>query len=644
MGYRLIWLNEYASTMAEQSRGLTLQFNGYLLLSDPNEYIKSLITAENNEALANLTLNSLYENDCYAVMNDISYSPNTNSYMIPVDGNYTNYINYPGSHMFTSDFVSQAGDEVSFSANNTKCSTTSVIFDIKPSQFNKNLIYGNFNINGFILMGQAYNQFNQVGLQAKLENAVPLAIVYLDDVQTVSNSVSNAAVISEKLLFTLSQGAITGVSIDTEWKNFAGTLSKVNDGLGTVSSYILNADKVSANNLKDLSGNSVYTINSRLFMSDNITDNYNNDFASLAKLNIMTSAQDNVKAPQLMLSKSSASSSDTTWDGIAATYYKKDGQDSFDIDYIGENGRLNANILTTDYYTSGNYGTILVGGGSITANDNQNSTYFRPSTINTAASILSACTGTTVFGPNRLSKDSQTFVAGNANIINSATNNFVFGNSNTNLSGVDSIYAFGNQLTAYSGQIEKTPTYLLGSKNSNYIQTSYKKQIVVGGETFDSNLNNLKYNSFEFAHMSANSSYLGSNLLNKGETNTLTIGDCGQYASDGGANVNILRSVDVSPLYFGYSEYSTSTAAQQSMVDDYASSYSNAIMIKQLFCVLGAIELNGTASNGNINLVFNPTKYKSLTNNAVADTVIGSTANYTGTSGKSLLEILGTYI
>ena len=258
MGYRLIWLNEYASTMAEQSRGLTLQFNGYLLLSDPNEYIKSLITAENNEALANLTLNSLYENDCYAVMNDISYSPNTNSYMIPIDGNYTNYINYPGLHMFTSDFVSQAGDEVSFSANNTKCSTTSVIFDIKPSQFNKNLIYGNFNINGFILMGQAYNQFNQVGLQAKLENAVPLAIVYLDDVQTVSNSVSNAAVISEKLLFTLSQGAITGVSVDSDWQNFAGTLSKVNDGLGTVSSYILNADKVSANNLKDLSGNSVY--------------------------------------------------------------------------------------------------------------------------------------------------------------------------------------------------------------------------------------------------------------------------------------------------------------------------------------------------------------------------------------------------
>jgi hypothetical protein len=96
--------------MAEQSRGLTLQFNGYLLLSDPNEYIKSLITAENNEALANLTLNSLWKGDYIMGVGDVNTiglaAVNQNSPQMKV---YPN----PAKEDFTIEFDSEKEDKVS---------------------------------------------------------------------------------------------------------------------------------------------------------------------------------------------------------------------------------------------------------------------------------------------------------------------------------------------------------------------------------------------------------------------------------------------------------------------------------------------------------------------------------------------------
>lgn len=342
---------------ANQSRGLSLQFNGFALISMP-------MPAENKDWIADqlngnkpFTLDEVVKKGGTVLYRDISYIVN-DGYVRSNDTKYSSAINDPGSHMFQG-LVVEAAEEIKLSYDG-ELERGSCVLEIPlyDTMFGDR-IQGEFDIDAIVLYGQAYNtDFYSDTQQGKIERSVPIGIVGFTE--SARPGLNPSSTSTSKTKFTLKIAIqVTGVYDETSavadssayenWQKFAGTMHVVNDNLLTTSSYVISGHDIAERDNplykydEGIYASSAYpnyneeTIDfkSRLFFTNDVQEDqwdHNVDFGSPARLTILSnaSAVNEYRTPQFMLGKVSYEEDTARYvhgslDGIVENYFVASG-------------------------------------------------------------------------------------------------------------------------------------------------------------------------------------------------------------------------------------------------------------------------------------------------------------------------------
>jgi len=342
---------------ANQSRGLSLQFNGFALISLPKDKTRKNWIA--NKLLGNesFTLDEVVKQGGTVLYRDISYIVN-DGYVRSNDTKYNSAVTDPGSHMFQG-LVVEAAEEIKLSYDGELERGSCVIeIPLYDTMFGDR-IQGEFDVDAIVLYGQAYNtDFYSETQQGKIERSVPIGIVGFTSDQRPGLNPSSSS--NNKTKFTLKIAIqVTGVHDITEavedsrayenWQKFAGTMHVVNDNLLTTSSYVISGHDIAERDNplykydEGIYASSAYpnyneeTIDfkSRLFFTNDVQEDewdHNVDFGSPARLTILTnaSAVNEYRTPQFMLGKvgferDTAGYVHGSLDGVVESYFMAQG-------------------------------------------------------------------------------------------------------------------------------------------------------------------------------------------------------------------------------------------------------------------------------------------------------------------------------
>ena len=340
---------------SNQSRGLSLQFNGFSLISLPADN-KDWI-AEQLQADKSFTLDDVVKKGGTVLYRDISYIVN-DGYVRSNDTKYNSALIDPGSHMFQG-LVAEAAEEIKLSYDEGELERGSCVVEIPlyDTMFGDR-IRGEFDVDAIVLYGQAYNtDFYSDTQQGKIERSVPIGIVgFIGSRPDLNPSASN----NGKTKFTLKIAIqVTGVQDVTDavenssayenWQKFAGTMHVVNDNLLTTSSYVISGHDIAERDNplykydEGIYASSAYpnyneeTIDfkSRLFFTNDVQEDqwdHNVDFGSPARLTILSnaSAVNEYRTPQFMLGKvgfeeDGAGYIHGSLDGVVESYFMAQG-------------------------------------------------------------------------------------------------------------------------------------------------------------------------------------------------------------------------------------------------------------------------------------------------------------------------------
>lgn len=310
-----------------QSRGISLQFNGYALLSAPDATtIQNLFETESSETHYNTgndqggikyvpSLNDLIDAGVTVLYRDINYTVNGNRAR-SADRNYESALQNPALHMFQ-DIVVRAADEYKLEDRTGRSSgQTEVQIPVYDTMFG-NRINGLLRVDGILLYGQAYNKdFYSEVQQGKIENSTPIGIIYFDgegpEIDPSSTTSKDKSVIRFLLGIIAALDATDMVSSSSsydEWSKFKGNVHVVNENLLTTSSFVVHGhdviptDDPSVESAVDEDGNPVgygavlnrgptIDVQSRMFFTNDVPGannfDHNVDFGSPARLTVLT--------------------------------------------------------------------------------------------------------------------------------------------------------------------------------------------------------------------------------------------------------------------------------------------------------------------------------------------------------------------
>jgi hypothetical protein len=370
-----------------QSRGINLQFNGYVPLNCPKnaKYLSDLIEQKKKVDISSATSSG----DLVLMFRDIKYKADNSANVSLNDSNYQTYLKKPGVHMFQG-LTAMASDELQiFDENGQQRSTLSVEIPLYDTMFGDRLTGGKARIDGVLLYGQAYNpMFNDEHRQGDLEKAVPVALILFapsgaEDKPEINPSGSSKVNTILRVAINMLSGDSANAEIVEsqtfkDWSKLAGTMHVVNDGIATSADFIVRGHEVDIAPISDdfaVSGDRTIDVASRMFFSEDPegTDtDLNVDFGSPARLNVMN--YDEVsegKKPQMMISKVKNWTDDNgynhaSWDGVVESWYSESGQyrddpaqsykmilgSVYDVDYVAkDNPAVNIFSDRTSYNT-----------------------------------------------------------------------------------------------------------------------------------------------------------------------------------------------------------------------------------------------------------------------------------------------------
>ena len=341
---------------ANQSRGLSLQFNGFSLISLPSANKDWIADKLNDDA--SFTLDDVVKQGGTVIYRDISYIVN-DGYVRSNDTKYNSAVVDPGSHMFQG-LVVEAAEEIKLSYGDGELDRGSCVIEIPlyDTMFGDR-VRGEFEIDAIVLYGQAYNtDFYSDTQQGKIERSVPIGIVGFTD--STRPDLNPSASSDSKTKFTLKfaiqvagvqdvTGAVENSSAYESWKKFAGTMHVVNDNLLTTSSYVISGHDLAERDNplykydEGIYASSAYpsyneeTIDfkSRLFFTNDVQEDqwdHNVDFGSPARLTILSnaSAVNEYRTPQFMLGKVGFETDGLGYvhgslDGVVESYFMAQG-------------------------------------------------------------------------------------------------------------------------------------------------------------------------------------------------------------------------------------------------------------------------------------------------------------------------------
>ncbi len=374
-----------------QSRGINMQFNGYVPLNCPKnaKYLSDLISQKKKVDISSATSNG----NLILMFRDVKYKADNAANVSLNDSNYQNYLKKPGVHMFQG-LTAMASDEIQIAdENGQQRSTLSVEIPLYDTMFGDRLTGGKARIDGVLLYGQAYNpMFNDEHRQGDLEKAVPVALILFapsgtgDKPQINPSGSSKVNTILRVAINMLSGDSANAEIVESQafkdWSKLAGTMHVVNEGMATSADFIVRGHEVDIAPISDdfaVSGDRTIDVASRMFFSEDpegTNTDLNVDFGSPARLNVMN--YDEVsegKKPQMMISKVKNWEDENgykhaSWDGIVESLYSESGQyrdDStqsykmilgsvYDIDYVAkDNPAVNIFSDRTSYITTSEY-------------------------------------------------------------------------------------------------------------------------------------------------------------------------------------------------------------------------------------------------------------------------------------------------
>lgn len=336
-----------------QSRGLSLQFNGYALLSGEADAITSLM-----EEGRVISMDDLVSNGVTVMFRDLQYA-SVNRIARSSDRNYDTALQNPGLHMFQ-DLKVMAVDEFKVIDETGYSSGQSEIeVPIYDTMFG-NRLAGEADIIGVLLYGQAYNRdFYSEVQQGSIENSTPIGLIYFESGSQVSVNPSSSTNTKEKsvikflLGITASRDVTEMVMTESSasyqaWDSLRSKMHVVNENLLTTSSFVIHSHDIipiedESVEIDNEDGGAVLKmgptidVKSRLFFTNDIPNgnnfDHNVDYGSPARLTVLTSDQhyNDERVPQTMLGKVNYYSDEGSFkhayiDGVFESYFTASGR------------------------------------------------------------------------------------------------------------------------------------------------------------------------------------------------------------------------------------------------------------------------------------------------------------------------------
>ena len=346
-----------------QSRGISLQYNGFALLSCDN--LQSYI--QDDKAF---NLNEVIMNGGTLIFRDISYIAN-NGVATARDTNYMAAVQNPGAHMFQGMTVA-ASNEFKFKADeDIQRSTTTIDIPIYDTMLGDRL-KGDLRIDGIVLYGQAYNvDFHTTSPEGSLERAVPIGVIVFTSASKPEISPGSEGKGRTDLVFAINVDTAEDRTYDFDgsdefatWSGMAKHFHVVNNNLNTIDKFVIKDRRMIPSSEYDYAGDNfpsdgTVDVQSRLLFTNSVDgDDWdrNVDFGSPAKLSILSlsSAVNENRDPQYVIGKvdyykDSYGYTHGEVEGVVESYYSsrgiRDGETEgkvtsgavYDIDWFSRN-------------------------------------------------------------------------------------------------------------------------------------------------------------------------------------------------------------------------------------------------------------------------------------------------------------------
>ena len=399
--YRFVYLNDSDPTV-NQSRGINLQFNGYVPVTCKSAtYLSNLISQKKVPDIKKAAIDS---DDMVLLFRDVRYKSNGSNETKPDDSHYKDYTKKPGNHMFQGLTVMGADELQIVDENGSERSTLSIEVPLYDTMFGDRLTNGKARIDGVIFYGQAYNpMFNDQYRQGDLERVVPIAMIVFapsgsGDKPYIDPNGSSKVMTQLRIGLNVAYGDSAGdqvieSEIFKDWKKITGSIHTVNDGMGTSADFIVRGHEIDIAPISEdfaISGDKTINVATRMFFTNDpegSNNDLNVDFGSPARLNVMNYDEvSDGKKPQMMISKvknwtDTNGYKHASWDGVVESWYSESGQyrdepaqsykmilgSVYDVDYVAkDNPAVNifsdrTSYITTDLYAPYSPGAVSEG-------------------------------------------------------------------------------------------------------------------------------------------------------------------------------------------------------------------------------------------------------------------------------------------
>lgn len=351
--YRFVYLNDSDPTV-NQSRGINLQFNGYVPVTCKSAtYLSNLISQKKVPDIKKAAIDS---DDMVLLFRDVRYKSNGSNETKPDDSHYKDYTKKPGNHMFQGLTVMGADELQIVDENGSERSTLSIEVPLYDTMFGDRLTNGKARIDGVIFYGQAYNpMFNDQYRQGDLERVVPIAMIVFapsgsGDKPYIDPNGSSKVMTQLRIGLNVAYGDSAGdqvieSEIFKDWKKITGSIHTVNDGMGTSADFIVRGHEIDIAPISEdfaISGDKTINVATRMFFTNDpegSNNDLNVDFGSPARLNVMNYDEvSDGKKPQMMISKvknwtDTNGYKHASWDGVVESWYSESANNTYSDAY-----------------------------------------------------------------------------------------------------------------------------------------------------------------------------------------------------------------------------------------------------------------------------------------------------------------------
>ena len=369
--YKFILLKD-PDISSHQSRGLSIQVNGFAPVADVNGEIRTSLSQGKVPDIAELVASD----DVVLLFRDVKYNCSSDFVPTAADINYDTFKSEPGLHMFQG-VRAEAADELAYDTDEgTTRSQIILEIPIYSSMFGDR-IQEKVKFEGIVLYGQAYNvDFYDETAQGQLQAAVPVGLIWFNTPYELTPTNTEEGNNASSSTFRVAIGLRSGVDITESYVQansayaaaysaFQGSFHVVNNNMTTTSAFVLRGRDVVP--MKDVivegddrlplpEAGATIDFASRVFFTNDppgLNNDHNVDFGSPARLTVFnaeTLCSGTTRIPQTLIGKVSYSEDEDLykhayWDGVAESYYEGGRQTGaneitegsvYDIDWISK--------------------------------------------------------------------------------------------------------------------------------------------------------------------------------------------------------------------------------------------------------------------------------------------------------------------